>query len=503
MSNSGSSEDNALSESIEQRSTPVGDFFGPFYRVAFMSESDSQVNVEAFLKDPDFKTVRGRSSVEDSDTTLDLTSQNLSKYAASLTIESKAKGLRQFRLTLTPPIDEAIRIVNHKLVQTSSLVKVQWGYTGAGWINNVLSEPHIFINQPPKASFVDTDATITLTGCDCFSYYFQRRTCSRVWRYPKYKNDSEIIKDLLSEDGFTAINISPETTPKLFRSLSPFVLRSPPNRLQDVSNFDFLSRICVENDVWFQVVRKSIIFRDLSIVASQQSKYNFVFRTPPQTEFDIPVISFTTNAETFAFAPAASFETSEFTTNCEMKDFLTLMSTPPTDATRKAIGTVSGNGPAQSGGGLSQFNDHKILETQTNTAYILGPSFKSSETGASIPYPFKHPKADGAVDSMRREAQFYANLTATVVAPGVPNMEGSILVQVDRLGVGKYLGGPFLVQDVTHSLGTDGYTMRLSLRRTSEDPNVIPGTPLTDGPSKASNTIGSGSIKPKSPEQSP
>jgi hypothetical protein len=486
-------------------STPIGDLFAPFFRVAFQAGTTNQLNTDSFVTDPNVATTLDGNTLASSSTennTLVLTAQNLSKYASSLTIESKAQGLRMFTLVMTPPYEDAITLVDNRLIRQGSLVKCQWGYTSAQGLNDDLSDIHIFYNDQPKVAYSSQDVTITLTGYDIFSANYDRRTTSRLWNITQYPNDASVLLKIFEDSGFDASLISPANTPRLYVPL--FTGPTSPatttfmGRIQDVSDWSFVRRICNENMLWFEVLGKTIIFHDLNVLGGQPSKYNFVFRIPPMNEFDMPIWTFTANANQRAFLPPGAFETILHTSDPDTKTFVSEIKQPPTDTTRKTIGPTQGNLPAQSGGGLGPYIGTSILDPNTNDLFNLFPVFAPNTTGVHYPGPINQPRLSEAVESQRLEAQFYANDSAALTCAGIPNLMGQAIITVDPKGVGRSFGGPYLVTDVVHTISTDGYAMRLELKRTTGLNE--PGTVVTNQPNPTTDTVGSSSATPSGPD---
>lgn len=486
-------------------SKPIGDLFAPFFRVAFQAGTVTQANTDAFVNDDSFTTTLDGPTLSSSTTdqdTLVLTAQNLSKYAASLQIESKAQGLRLFTLVMTPPYEDAITLVDNRLIRQGSLVNCQWGYTSATGTGDRLSDIHTFINDQPKVSYGSQDVQITLTGYDLFSSFYDRRVSTKLWKITQYKTDADILIELLSSGGFNTGYITPANVPRLFEPL--FVGTTSPKtttfmgRIQDVSDWQFVRRICSENMLWFEVIGKTIILHDINVLGGQNSKYNFVFRIPPQTDFDMPIKSFTANANQRAFLPPGAFETILHTSDPDTKSTIVEIKQPPTDEKRKAIGPTQGNLPAQSGGGLGPYIGTTIFDTNTNQPVNLAPSFTPNTTGAFYSGPINYPGLADAIESQRLEAQFYANDSATMTSAGIPDLMGQTIITVDPKGVGRSFGGPYLVTDVVHMLSTDGYEMRLNLKRTTGLNE--PGTMVTNQPSPNTNNVGPGVATPVGPD---
>jgi len=502
-----------LSGTKPAESLPVGDFFAPFFQVAFVAGDTTRVNIDTFIKDEDFTTVRGPSGINinipllgpsifiDTETQkrkdeLNLTSENLSKYAAALQIVSKAQGLREFMLTMTPTYDDAIRIIDNRLIHQGSLVKVRWGYTSAGGINNHLSDIHVFINNTPKVTYTNQDLTITLQGYDLFCAESTKRTRSKQWKSPEVENDAGIIKSLLTNGGFNVLNVSKKTTPRLFDAWDDKdATTGIKGRIQLESDWTFVRRLCDAGHCWFDVTGKDITFWDLNDVASRTPSYNFVFRKQPEKATDVPIITFSANGNQRAFLPPTSTQQILITSNPDLKGTKVEVKEPGKDADRKTVGPLDTDGGAKTGGG----SEAEEVRTSLTTGKVghAKSKLQKNETGVIVSGPSTQPRLSAMTKSQREEAQYYANMQATLTAPGIPNLMGNALVDVDPLGVGKSFGGSYFVTDVTHNLGTDGYTMRVSLVRTTSTDE--PGTPVANKPDKK-DPAGPATVSPNSPE---
>jgi hypothetical protein len=480
-------------------SVPVGDFFSPFYRVAFQAGNVVNANVNTFIGDDMAQTDATGVVVDNANdqSSLVLTAQNMNKYAASLMIESRCQGLRQFTLTMTPPYEDARRILDNALIRQGSLVKVQWGWTTAGGTNNILSAWHTFFNEQPKVNYADKDITITLTGFDSMTSVFGRLANRRTWKISDgYTTDAKILDELLRMGNFTSnldtiallVDLAAAVTlPTIFRTRTE-------DRVQQTDNLRFIREICNGNAMWFEVFGKNIVFRNLDVVMTYRSKYNFCFNKPPKTQYDVPVQSFTTNANAKAFLPPDAIETRVNTSNPRKKTHSTVHTTGATDATQKKVGPTSSKKTSRSGGGFGIFSTYG---TANGAAAGAVGAVTTTLTGSNYSYPFNYPNASDVIASRRREADFWANDTATVTAPGIPSLMGSTIVNVDKNGVGIF-GGPYLIADVSHTLSTDGYMMRLNLRRTVA--GDVPGTVAIPQPNQNQSNIGGNNPTTRGPD---
>jgi len=470
----------------------VGDLFSPFYRVAFLASPDITTNTfdDKFVTQAVISPQIGL----DPDTDLSvlvLDSFNLNKFAASLSVNIKAQGLTSFTLTLTPPYDDAIRIIDNRLIRAGSLVKVQWGYSSPGHASDILSDIFVFRSAEPKVAITDYDVTITLTGFDIFNDIYGRED-SRVTYDRKVsgnETDISIVATMLIKFDF-----EPDFSGVL--DSSRFLEFKSEPIIQSSSDWDFIRTLCYDNDVWFSTIGKTVYFHDLNFVAQQPAPYRFLWRKQLETEFDVPVISFTANPEIRAFLPPEAIQGAIISSDPNKKTLTTLILEPTQTSDNAHTGATSGTEAAKSGAGTDARTGVAVTDPQTGNSYVLQPKLKSDQTGRYYSAPSNH-DVEGRVKSQQREAEFYANTTANLTAPGVVGIIGTGMIVVE--GVGKSFSGPYMIRDCTHDLGTDGYTMKLDLVR-STAPGIVGST--TTNPPKPTVT-GTPEIKPVSPEATP
>jgi len=461
----------------------VGDFFSPFFRVAFRSLGKELGVIQEFANQETFQTTNlagtvqtdetGNAVSQGNDNALTFLSSQLPNYAASLNIEAMIGAALKFSLTLTPPYEDAVKILENRLVGYATLVKVQWGYTSNTTANNILSDIFVFQNQFPQVEF-GQDITITLSGFDLVSGAGMRNTSKVIYSRTAFPTDFSLLVAILSKTKLQVdiSKVPPDSTlfvPQLF----------PPTIEQSTTDWQFIRRLLADNNLAGHA--QGAVFKVYSPnkLGNEEIAYRFLWRLQPETKRDIPMMSFNGNPLPQLFMPP------------EARSLRALTSDPDSGSTSGEDMTAAGLADQQNVGETTDNSE----EDPTNNATSLasdeaddGETDDDEEIGAPVTTrPEPRPNVDvGTVHSrpsqlsmgderakgVARGAAFFANATASLTAPGMPDLLPPMLVRVD--GVSSLFSGPYLVKSVKHTLDTSGYEMEVDLlRHAAQD---APGT---------------------------
>lgn len=455
----------------------VGDFFSPFFRVAFRSLGKELGVIQEFANEETFKTTSLAATATTEDTSnpsqLEFLSTQLPNYAASLSIEAMIGAALRFTLTLTPPYEDALKIIDNKLVGYATLVKVQWGYISNSSDNNILSDIFVFQNQHPAIEF-GQDITITLSGYDLVSGAGMRNTSKVIYDRIAFPTDYSLLLALLSKTKLRLdISKVPVTStlfvPKLF----------PPTVDQHLTDWQFIRRLLSDNNLSGHA--EGAVFKVYSpnALSAEENAYRFLWRLQPEGKRDIPMMSFTGNPNGFLFMPP------------EAKGLRALASDPDSGITvgedvsaagladQQNVGETTGNSeddPTSSATSLAsddaddgETDDDEEIGAPVTTRPSPRPDI---DTGTVYSRPGQMSNGDERAKGIVRGAAVFANVGASCTAPGMPDVMPPLLVRVD--GVGSLFGGPYFIKSAKHEISTSGYEMKVELLR-----HTIQGAPGT------------------------
>lgn len=436
----------------------VGDFFSPFYRVAFLGGTADEGR---FLDEAGNENFQ---SIAPSGVTFD--SRELSFYASSLSIDYKGGAPAEFTLMLSPPYEDAIKIIDNRAIQWGTLVKVQWGYTSAMSSKNRLSKVHLFVCNKPQLAMTGNDITITLHGNDVLSDVFLRNQHRQQWDRNTFGTDLAIVHELASRLGNLKVDearVPPDSLIRQVKTDSP---------AQIANDWYFLTELCETNLVGCHVEGDTLILYDMTSVTTQRASYNLLWRRAPRTDRDIPLMSFVGNADMRAFMPPEAISILDITTDTNSGETRARQFTPPQVSGTPHIGS---DPTAPSAAGQSMNNGQTVTDQQSGANLITRLRQRADDTGVILPRPAHVNNSDHLAEGLARDAEFWANTKAMATAPGFPDLLPMQIVQV--FGCGKSFDGPYLVLGTRHDLSTDGYTMQLELIR-NIDPVASGETPV-------------------------
>jgi hypothetical protein len=510
------------------RNTVVGDFFAPFFTIKFISYEPQQgesVNPNTGAETTEDITEMGSISAALGETTLKFTTDGRTSqfrsYATSLTVTDQGGGACMVEIRLEPPLDDALKLIEQRLLQFNTIAVVEWGWLTNGGQDTLLSDKHYFVLQMPQLDISGTDVSITLTGVDLLGYSALKRASSFVYKRTEasedgvtYNTDFKILKAVAdkstmrlnstlapefaettetravpvegSSTQFVRQRVKVKTPVNLpIHAERPANPREAPTVEQNELDWVFFRRICDSNRCDFLTIGDTIFLVDQNIARVQQFAYRFVFWNQLLRSDDIPVYSFTTSALPTLFMPPESKEVRCYSADEDARKTNMDAIDPMTAANMEMMGLRGAGGKTEA--------DGRTLRITDDVQVIPNPRFAPNETGRRMSCPGG---AAGHEEHTRRivsDANSLCNLNMEVSIPGVPGLVPMQVVRVD--GVSKIFSGPYLVLKVVHKLTTSGYDCDVTLisERATGDPEVGRGTrpPSPNDPDRGPNQQGS------------
>lgn len=469
---------------------PVGDFFGPFFSLEFkaplsLPAAPTSTNPNDIAV---FASEANQIVADNHFVTAKLDSIQLRNYAGRMTVEAEGASPLKFTLTLTPPYDAALEILDNRIIRVGTIVTGQWGYLSNGRDSDIVSDTFIFtINEPPKATF-GKEITITITGYDPVSSALMGKERKKIYTREEFVSDRALLDAILVELKYQGeFQASPETIERLALPKT-----DPIEEQRDI--WTLLSSVCLNNNVTFYISSETtIIFHDLSHLATIPEAYRLLWYTQPQNDRDIPMISFSAEALPAFFLPASK---ALLNVSYDPDTGKIVRETLDPGSLRDLIRTDS---KAQIPGGTENTSTGKSVKIGNITFTPSPPYVPNQDFGSILSQPNMMDNKGGRAKRLLLEAIFAANNKAVVSAPGHPDVFPPMNVIVE--GVGKSFSGTYQIKKAKHEVSTNGYEMNLELMRLASPPDLMDGQPVTS-PVKPTSPVTSGSTpSPKSPDQ--
>lgn len=453
----------------------VGDLFAPFFRVAFTSAFTEEGELQAINQAEDFSTIPVSAStrVETTDTTstLEIDSFLLKNTASNLIVESNAGSPFMFTLTLTPPYEDALRILNNPLVGWGALVKVQFGYVSNISGNNILSDVHLFrMNTQPKAEF-GQDITITLSGMDLVASTGLRNISKEIYDRSEFPTDCSIVRDIATRRGIS-LSIDDSVGPD-----SSFLVRKslePPSVEAHKSDWEFIRLLCREHNLQVLPRGSTIHIFDLDRKGPEKPTYRFLWRTNPQTKRDIPVESISGNLFPMRMRPGAargllSLKTDMDTGKTMAKEIDGASRTDVTNAGAAAPSSESTTGnTSKSMASKEPESGIAIIDSETGKTVFPNPKPRpQKDRGDVASQPATANNADEKFAAKVSDAVFWSHPQVVVTSPGVVDVRPGLLVELS--GTGRLYDGTYLVLKTKYDIGLAGFSMDTTLVRQSDN----------------------------------
>jgi hypothetical protein len=377
----------------------------------------------------------------------------LVNYRANLQVTMLSAAALQATITLTPPYEDALRIIDSQAIKFGSLMELQWGYLstdGAG--KPAISDKGLFRITQPSIKF-GREITITIGGFDILSSALSAADVRCCWPRATYECDLKILQDLIKKRAPDGIKLNTANV----GDESPLRKKKERDVIQSDSDWTFFRRLCRQNDVAFSQVGSDIFLRDESRIDIAKPKYRLMWYTQPQNKFDIPMITFETNPIMGYFAMEGSRGQKTFCRDGDTGKIETI-DNDPADTGVPQVGEAASDATKK---GFKA--DTMQVGDGTSVA-----AFKDLDdvcaSGLIYTQPCKRPNQKEETARENREVRRFHNTRATAVVPGVPGLIPQQLCEI--VNVGKVFGGCYRIMKTIHTIGT-GYTVKVDMIRAS------------------------------------
>jgi len=468
---------------------PVGDQYGPFWTVEFFASGgtfkdsqqaliDSKRSDEAIAIPSNYKPSSTAEAValNPTATAADRARQgilndfDLQAYKQDFSVSFEGP-VGSMQLTLTPPYDDALRIIENPVFTFSTVVVAEWGYIGPdGKVQS--SGKYLFVAYKPSISFSHQDVTLTFEGEDILTSAASRSINTKGW--DRNKNSAEDILKILAK------KLGVELVVRVRKKLPPASLREatfgtrgrtkdvgedhplfqkgkeePIVTKQNTTDWKFFLRLLRENNCkHVQGPENTVIIydRDEYFQRGVCVDYNLMAYKQPTRANDVVLLSFAPNVDERQFAPAES-------QSIEAKQFNLASGAVLT----KKYNAVDDPKAANEDGSIGAGKKEQSRKVETSG----GPAVAQNKTGRGASYSVtsRSSKAPEMVRQQMLKQASLAGISATATMLGVTGLTPFTLVSVE--GFGKRLSGVYRVLKVTHSLGSGGYDTEVDLLRTA------------------------------------
>ena len=500
---------------IPQPPKPVpGDFYSPFFRVKFFR---SLTTVSDFERDRAREIIReskvslpgsnnrspmafkvpkqppvespddfANNQINDRTDQRELDSRRIEDFVESLEVVLPAEGASQATVTLTPPYEAAVAILEERLIAFGSLMLIEFGYADPTR-NDIVSGPYLFRLNDPSATFADT-ISITLHGQDVMSHDLQRAEAKRSWaRSGKqgqsapsggfFPTDFKIIEALVKQ-----LNLELDIT-NLNRQVSPLFKVRESDRDQKQSDWAFFKQVLKENLIGFYIVGRSLYLYDfVTTVINKEPVYRLLYRAALTEEYDVPLISFSAEARRDLFHARQS---RDFTKVCTDRD------TGVCD--EEIIESQNPGGSANVGTNVVKSDTSRNRSSASPLGDVKSQAIPKGQTGTVISGSHDDEHLRSRIQYKAGQGGALAGVTATLSTLGLPGILPQDLVILD--GLPDFYRGVYVVTAVTHQWGQGATTEMTVVRNGSLKPNE--NTETSRAPSKESHKTGQSQEKPR------
>ncbi|MGD9726848.1 MAG: hypothetical protein AB7L09_00315 [Nitrospira sp.] len=505
----------------ERQTRPVGDFFGPYFTVRLFNltvePTQGGLTEEALLANANggltqagqrearfMGLVRGPGGVITSSTgvTLGETLQDLAnvgrdtlidrhlpQVAASLTAESKSGSPFRIQITLTPEYEDALIIMNSRLITYSTIAEVEWGYTTPGPNGERIGTKKYYVrNIYPKMTFGE-NITITIEGHD-LGYEFAIRNSSRkCWTIADATNYFDIIKQLIERNRpyvlspssyLDALTVAPAVA-----ETGLFDLLDEGAVVQVGTDWQFITQLLRRFNLSFYVEGNSFVIYSLINPSPDEQNVAYTFRwrqalTGPR---DIPVYNATCNILNSFFAPPTSRGVVNVSQNLETGEFTSAFATPRDAPHAQPAEKPTGASPSSDAlGSMLSGKSPVTYNIDANGGSITitpEPPTSSEEAGDIVSTPPRRSGDQSPIEervlALVKEGGIFSAPRIQLKTPGVPDMFPNRIVRLS--GFTDIFDGLYLVLNVKHMVSSEGYDMDVEVVRYSAVAATRPDSP--------------------------
>lgn len=485
--------------------SPPGDYFAPFFDVVFYRPSPLQGTIESFSEQASIaratgdatsaaffsaltSSLRGQSPIDiagDQEIgasslslrsvggglqTFDPAGANsplgqLVNYRANLQVTMLSAAALQATLTLTPPYEDAVRIIDSQAIKFGSLMEIQWGYLSTdGSAQPAISDKGLFRITQPSIKF-GREVTITIGGFDILSSSLSTSDVRCCWPRASYECDLSILKKLITDRAPNGVTLDDSNV----SDESPLRRKKERDVVQSDSDWTFFRRLCRQNDVAFRQDGSTINLYDENRIDIAKPKYRLTWFMQPEGELDIPMISFETNPIMGYFAMEGSRGQRTYCRNSETGE-IEVLNRDPSDT---GVPQSGGPGVDASERGHSQSS---VRVGDGSDVAAFGELAEECASGRVFTQPCRRPNRTEETDRENREVRRFHNTRATAMCPGVPGLIPQQICEI--VNVGDVFSGCYRIMKTIHTIGA-GYTVKVDLIRASST-GVRDGTPTSN-----------------------
>jgi phage protein D len=457
-----------------------GDYYAPFYTVSFLSPNadqdlDDKGNV---LKLTESRPTQTNTSDDAAKSFYfeDPKARRLRSYISSLIIEGVSSSAYKATVTLTPPYDVAVALLEDKVIKFGAVMQIQWGYRGEGG-ESIVSPVHLFRITQPSCQFGQT-TTITITGRDLHTVTAESRRISRSWSRDKHNTDYQILREILSDLGNNyKLDVS-----ALGNESSLLGPGDDKGYEQTESYARFFKRVCDRHNVGWIMKDKTLVMFDEDKIAMQPAAYRLRWRSPLWKNSDIPEIpvkEVTINPILTLFQGLpGTLGVIVNQPNLDKNVTPQAKYDDTNNQSRQAIGVSKRTAASGVVSGVATVN---AAVASVIGSVNPGPALPDGASGDHVVASSREPGVSGASKSNITRVSRLTNTTAAVVIPGHPAVHPQMIVEL--VGLPSIFADRYLIRSVKHILGAS-YTCELELY--SRVPHQDPAA--NDGQIAAGNT---------------
>ena len=446
--------------------SPVGDLYAPFFDVVFYSADtqEGEVVPKSEVSPTPGTTISGITeksplgaariqisskggmtsySPEGSDSPVG----QLINYRSNLEVSMVSSMALQATLTLSPPYEAAMEIIDHQLIRFGSLMEVQWGYLSLDGGSPSVSDKGLFRITEPSIKF-GKEVQVAIGGFDILSSALGTTDTRRRWSREDNKSDLDIIRKVVKERLGPGVDLNIDGLSQNSR------LRKKKARavVQASEDWVFFRRLLRHNNVEFFQKGTVVELRDAGDIFQSKPKYRLTWFMQPETDKDVPMITFEANPYISLYQGTSGLRGQRTVTTDADTGEVKGDDRDPSDTGSPRLGTNTN--------ASDRAHSTDAVKTSEGTVAVHRELDKSNSQGSISSQPGRGPNQEEQRARENKEKSLFYGMHAAVVCPGVPGMVPQKIVEV--VNVGNKFSDNYLVMKVTHNIGV-GYTMKLDI----------------------------------------
>lgn len=396
------------------------DFYSPFFRAAIITDPKDRTNSRWPLWT--FGTPEQTKQMSSKKTANGL---NALAYVTDISVNLQLAYIPKITASLSPPIIDARKFIESPLVEwTSSLLTVQFGYTN-GPNYTVLSPEFEGMIQQPEVSF-GADASITLNAVGSGASAAVKEEIAKVYtKTSRLEQMKDALKtyDLTVDDSLVkgaekqALDEKPESTFTSNQSAWFFALQ--------------IAKTC---RCWMYLENTTVKLLPWDNAAGASPQFKFVFYDHKQGVYqpqdgDFPILGISTST------PAVFLSGATKALRLHSYD-------SKTREVKESVADDKSEAPKHTGDG----------QTSAEAVKTEGEMFTEN-----VADPEQRKRATAAFNA----AQSGMGIKIEVETLGTPTLFPGALISIAGVAKGR-LDGNYVVHEVTHSVGSGGYTTKFT-----------------------------------------